>query len=868
MLYPTWKLKAFRLGQLLGALNQEPGAAPAAGPRSVVARLIDCVLEALSGQKSLANVLYVDDATGDGAEPTADQLQMLADAAAGATEAASGGVSESKAGGGGVSESKGGESAVATGVADTDADFALALKLAEEEESGAAAASEPNARRVSGAAEAVAGDRRVPSALRAIGASRVSSVPPVRERRGASGRACSVNPSCSPFALQHLAALAPVEPLLLQLYADEASAVTLSAGVGASPAAAAAVDFESRPNGVRPLLALLASNTVTRIREAVAAAGRRRGSGASQAPLVPFLRSAVKLLAAIQDEVAAAVGVPEGTDDSDADTADNGAPALSEIRAVSRFDMCNAVGWGYGGSADSIGFQVDTPVWISGFGLYGGSGEYTVKIYLVDGDGSSITDDNTVAKLADLTYDATTDEPAQLLFSSPVLIEADHRYTAFAEIRGGSSHSGGGGQSEREADDGVKFTFTGSSGSTNGSSVDSGQIPQILYQRELPKKGGAGGGKKAAAGSKPKAAAAAAASPPKGAAARAVSAGSVVGVGDLFGPASGEGDEEEEGEEDEEEEAKPEPPKPFGGFGVAPGGFVGPAAAAPFGGGFFGVPAPAPAVFGGFAAPAAPAFGGFGARAASPKGLFGAAPIAAPAFSFVVPAAAASPKPAFGGFGVAAAPAFGGAFGALAAPAVAKPAFVFGAAPPAPPPGGSIFGAPAAKPFSFGVAAPTVPAAGAATVPAAPAAAAAADEEEDAAEAAERTARADAAAQVARAGRLARFCALARAFLTHAATVLDVAAASSLSIAPEPHPGSDRVPLPRAVRAVIETDPVFGELLPRTLVSGMRGGAVVRFYMTKGSCSLPPPRLRSCTSRASSSRTRSPPRRSCRCSPT
>lgn len=671
--------------------------------------------------------------------------------------------------------------------------------------------------------------------------------------------------------------LAYAEPLLLQLYTDEAAAEALAGGEGLP--LANTIDFESRPNGVRPLLALLAANTATRIQEAVAARGGgapRQQAVAAAAPLAPFLRSAVKLLAAIQDEVATAVGEPEtqGSDDED-DAADAGGPKLGEVRAVNRFDHANSVGWGYGGSADSIGFTCDTAVWISGFGLYGGTGEYTVKIYLVDGDGSAITDETTIAKLDDLKYEAGTDEPQQLLFSSPVLIEADHRYTAFAEIRGGSSHSGSGGMADREADDGVKFRFEGSSGSTNGSSVDSGQIPQILYQRELPKaaSGAGGGAAKKAGGAKPKGAAAAP-KPPKAAVARGDSGGSVVGVGGLFG---GPGSEEGDGGEDEEEaeDKKPELPKPAfgGGFGARGfGGFGAPAApaapAAGFGG--FGI---APAAPGGFAF-GAPA-GAFGAPVAAPAfGSFGAAP-AAPAapggFAFGGPAAAPAFGAPFGGFGAAA----GKPFGLFGGPAAAKPV-VFGA----PAAGGGLFGglkpfgapAPAAPAGLFGAPAPAAPAGifGAPLLAVDPTSAApapapaqadgdAADEEGVSSDDA---ARAAAAAQAARQARLLRFCALARSFLSHAATVLDLAAAASLPIAPEPYAGSDRVPLPRAVRAVIETDPVFGELLPRTLVCVWP----VRPRLPPSLLpARPAPPACSCTSPASSSRTRSPPPRCCRC---
>jgi hypothetical protein len=155
LLYPTWKLKAFRLGQLLGALQSGSGSARA---RAVTARLIDCVLEALAGQKAIADVLYVDDfsaaATGSLDLELLQQQPLTADmrdsagadsfAVGGVSESKSsegyGGVSESKGGdGGGVSESKGGEDLITSRMADESGDLALALKLQQQEEDSAAA---------------------------------------------------------------------------------------------------------------------------------------------------------------------------------------------------------------------------------------------------------------------------------------------------------------------------------------------------------------------------------------------------------------------------------------------------------------------------------------------------------------------------------------------------------------------------------------------------------------------------------------------------------------------------------------------------------------------------------------------------------
>jgi len=86
-----------------------------------------------------------------------------------------------------------------------------------------------------------------------------------------------------------------------------------------------------------------------------------------------YLHSAVKLLVAIQDEVAGDITRPvdatAGAEDTSeaADTkAKPGKPAFGPMNTIQRFDIASPVGWGYGGSPDAVAFQVDTPIYIAG----------------------------------------------------------------------------------------------------------------------------------------------------------------------------------------------------------------------------------------------------------------------------------------------------------------------------------------------------------------------------------------------------------------------------------------------------------------------------------------------------------------------
>ena len=133
--------------------------------------------------------------------------------------------------------------------------------------------------------------------------------------------------------------------------------------------------------------------------------------------------------------------------------------------------------WRYRGRCDSIQFAVDNRIFVAGFGLYGssnGAAEYQVKIELKKNgillgqgykkffsDGSS----NTFA----------------VMFENPIQIEAELFYTASAVLDGGElSYFGQEGLSEVQCGK-VTFQFQCSSDSTNGTGVQGGQIPEIIF---------------------------------------------------------------------------------------------------------------------------------------------------------------------------------------------------------------------------------------------------------------------------------------------------------------------------------------------------------------------------------------------------
>ena len=133
--------------------------------------------------------------------------------------------------------------------------------------------------------------------------------------------------------------------------------------------------------------------------------------------------------------------------------------------------------WRYRGRCDSIQFAVDRRIFVAGFGLYGssnGAAEYLVKIELkrnglilgqkhhkMFSDGSSNT--------------------FPVIFDNPLQIEADTYYTASVTLDGAElSYFGQEGMAELSCTN-VNFTFQCSSDSTNGTGVQGGQIPELIF---------------------------------------------------------------------------------------------------------------------------------------------------------------------------------------------------------------------------------------------------------------------------------------------------------------------------------------------------------------------------------------------------
>lgn len=136
---------------------------------------------------------------------------------------------------------------------------------------------------------------------------------------------------------------------------------------------------------------------------------------------------------------------------------------------------CNQ--WRYRGRCDSIQFSVDKRIFIVGFGLYGsstGAADYNVKIELKR-LGRVLAENNTKF------FSDGSSNTFHVFFENPIQIEPDLYYTA-SVILNGSELSFFGQEGMTEVCMGnVTFQFHCSSESTNGTGVQGGQIPELIF---------------------------------------------------------------------------------------------------------------------------------------------------------------------------------------------------------------------------------------------------------------------------------------------------------------------------------------------------------------------------------------------------
>lgn len=144
-----------------------------------------------------------------------------------------------------------------------------------------------------------------------------------------------------------------------------------------------------------------------------------------------------------------------------------------------RFQSCayRSNQWRYRGRCDSIQFSVDKRIFIVGFGLYGsstGAADYNVKMELKR-LGRILAENNTKF------FSDGSSNTFHVFFENPIQIEPECFYTASVILDGGElSFFGQEGMTE-VCTGSVTFQFQCSSESTNGTGVQGGQIPELIF---------------------------------------------------------------------------------------------------------------------------------------------------------------------------------------------------------------------------------------------------------------------------------------------------------------------------------------------------------------------------------------------------
>merc|ERR1719341_230108 len=151
-------------------------------------------------------------------------------------------------------------------------------------------------------------------------------------------------------------------------------------------------------------------------------------------------------------------------------------------QTVCRFQQIESR-WGYSGTSDKIRFIVDRRIFVVGFGLYGsihGPSEYDVTIQLIHTGSGRLLGSNEISFSSD-----GTNATFRAMFKEPLEIQPNTNYTAVSTLKGLDSHYGTKGLRKVSLDchngGKVTFQFSYAAGNNNGTSVEDGQIPEIIF---------------------------------------------------------------------------------------------------------------------------------------------------------------------------------------------------------------------------------------------------------------------------------------------------------------------------------------------------------------------------------------------------
>ena len=139
--------------------------------------------------------------------------------------------------------------------------------------------------------------------------------------------------------------------------------------------------------------------------------------------------------------------------------------------------------WGYSGTPDRIRFIVDRRIFLVGFGVYGsihGPSEYEIVIQLIHTLSGKVCGSNETVFTSDGTMSTF-----RVMFPDPIEVLPNTNYTAYATLKGADSHYGTKGMRrvvvECPTGDRISFQFSYAAGNNNGTSIEDGQIPELIF---------------------------------------------------------------------------------------------------------------------------------------------------------------------------------------------------------------------------------------------------------------------------------------------------------------------------------------------------------------------------------------------------
>ncbi|XP_066923787.1 BTB/POZ domain-containing protein 6-like [Clytia hemisphaerica] len=132
---------------------------------------------------------------------------------------------------------------------------------------------------------------------------------------------------------------------------------------------------------------------------------------------------------------------------------------------------------------DAIRFKADQEIFLAGIGLYGSpcGGEYTVSVEIVI-ESEPVHKHSSSFTCPPYPEMNPIENPPihSIMFDDPLRIKEETYYDIFVLLDGPPSFAGDDGR-QNVTEEGVNFVFENSSGSTNGTSFDEGQIPTLLF---------------------------------------------------------------------------------------------------------------------------------------------------------------------------------------------------------------------------------------------------------------------------------------------------------------------------------------------------------------------------------------------------